>query len=148
MPDAVIVGGGHNGLVVNQVRGLSDASGVSGLIALELLELYGLARLKALPDFSRLVRLRRLGLGQLRALADWTPLLQLRALEELVLSNKLYPDERVFAELGRRPHLKAFEWSAPDEPAGRVAEATRLVGRPAPPARRPEEWFAANASPA
>ena len=134
------------GLVVNQVRGLSDASGVSGLASLELLELYGLARLEALPDFSRLVRLRRVRLGQLRALAEWTPLLQLRALEELVLSNKVYPDKRVFEELGRRRHLKKFDWSAPDEPSGRVEEITRLVGRPRPMAQRPEDWFAANAS--
>ena len=86
---------------------------MSGLASLELLELYGLARLKALPDFSRLVRLRRVRLGQLRALAEWTPLLQLRALEELVLSNKVYPDKRVFEELGRRSHLKKFDCRRP-----------------------------------
>jgi hypothetical protein len=129
-------------LVVNQVRGLSDLSAVSGLTSLERLDLYGLARLEALPDFSRLVALRVLSLGQLRALADWTPLLQLRSLEQLELSNKVYPDRRVFEELARRGQLEAFRWDAPDEAAGRVSEMVRLIDRPPPRLQRPEQWFA------
>jgi hypothetical protein len=45
---------GLRGLVVNQVRGLQDATAISSLPRLELLSLYGLARLRALPALASL----------------------------------------------------------------------------------------------
>jgi hypothetical protein len=135
---------GLRGLVVNQVRGLRDASVIESLTGLEILSLYGLAQLEALPDLSRLPRLRRLDLGQLRSLRDWAVLPTLSSLEELVFQNKLDPDLDVMRELGGHARLRAFGWWALDEPVAKVQAVREAVGRPWPTPSRPEQWFAEN----
>jgi hypothetical protein len=135
---------GLRGLVVNQVRGLRDASTIESLTGLEVLSLYGLAQLQALPDLSRLPRLRRLDLGQMRSLADWSVLPRLPAMEHLEFANKLRPDLAVMGQLADHPRLRIFDWWAPDEPAALVQAVLDAVGRPRPAATRPEQYFAEN----
>lgn len=135
---------GLRGLVVNQVRGLQKADEISRLDRLEILDLYGLARLEHLPSFERLTRLRRLHVGQLRALRNWDALLGAPALRELMFQNALNPDMGVLTRLAERGELEAFDWFAPDEPAGKVETARKTLGLPRLRPMRPEEWFEAN----
>lgn len=135
---------GLRGLVVNKVRGLMDARVIESLTALELLMLYGLARLETFPDLSKLPRLRRLELGQLRSLHDWAVLPKLPALEELVFYNKLDPDVAVMRELAEHPRLRLFGWWAPDEPSAKWRAVKEAMERPRPQPARPEQWFAEN----
>jgi hypothetical protein len=132
---------GLRGLVVNQVRGLEDASEISALINLEVLSLYGLARLSGLPRLASLLRLRRIELGQLRVLHDWAALAEAPGLEELVFQNKLYPDDEIVEKLARHPTLRAFSWFAPDEPISKVESVTQRLGKPPASIARPEEWL-------
>ena len=104
------------GLVVNQVRGLTDISVVSDLSGLRILSLYGLAKVEKLPDLSSLVRLERLDLGQMRNLTDWHALTTPPQLRELFFHNLLQPDPAVIDQLAAHPTLREFDWSAPDVP--------------------------------
>jgi hypothetical protein len=79
---------GLRGLAINQVRGLTDVDVISQMHQLELLSLYGLARLEELPRLDVLPRLRRVELGQLRPLRGWAPLARVPALEELFLPEQ------------------------------------------------------------
>ena len=131
------------GLVVNQVRGLSDAGSVSTLDGLEILSFYGLAKLQALPPMRRLTRLRRLELGQLRGLTDWSSVLELVSLEELLFKNKLVPDRAVIDRLAHYSPLRYFDWWGPDEPQSTLKYVRESLGRERPPRTlRPETWFA------
>jgi hypothetical protein len=132
---------GLRGLVVNQVRGLEDASEISSLTNLEVLSLYGLARLSGLPRLASLRRLSRIELGQLRALHDWAALAEAPGLEELVFQNKLYPDDEIVEKLARHPTLRTFSWFAPDEPISRVESVTQRLERPPASVARQEEWL-------
>jgi hypothetical protein len=129
------------GLVVSQVRGLEDASAISALRNLEILSLYGLARVTRLPHVASLTRLRRLELGQLRALHDWSSLVEAPALEELIFHNKLYPDDDVIETLAQSSTLRSFTWFAPDEPISKVERVTRSLNRPPASIARPEKWL-------
>jgi hypothetical protein len=132
---------GLRGLVVNQVTGLEDSSAIAALANLEILSLYGLARLTGLPPLDSLARLRRIHLGQLRSLQIWDPLADASALEELFFMNKLDPDEAVMTRLASHPSLQAFSWSAPDEPIGKVRRIVETVGKPPTTIERPETWL-------
>ena len=131
------------GLVVNQVRGLSDLSTISGLTGLRILSLYGLARVDVLPDLAALTDLERLEIGQMRALTDWNALTTPPRLRELFLQNKLDPDLDVVDRLATHPTLTSFHWSAVDVPA-RVSEPVRerLSSLAEARAVRPEDWWA------
>jgi hypothetical protein len=143
--DLSVIRGAVNlrGLVVNQIRGLVDASEISQLQNLEYLSLYGLARLESLPAFEQLTALRRIELGQLRRLTNWDPLVAAPALEELLFVNKVFPDDRTVARLAAHPRLRTFSWYAPDEPLRTVSRVVETMNRPPTATSFPEAWFAA-----
>lgn len=130
------------GLVVNQVRGLTDITAVTNLVGLRILSLYGLAKVESLPDMSRLTNLERLDLGQLRSLTDWQALTSPPQLRELFFHNLLRPDPDVIDRLASHPTLRNFDWVAPDVPAkAQDPIRARLAGLAKSRAVRPEEWL-------
>ena len=114
-------------LAISRARTLTELPTLES--SLELLDLYGLSQLTALPKVQGL---RRVNLGQLRSLSDWTPLASLPGLEELELTNHLTPDLDVLAQLAANPTFARFGWSAPDEWQRKVAAATQVADRPQP----------------
>jgi hypothetical protein len=128
-------------LQINQVRGLSDASAVADLVTLELLSLYGLPKVTALPSLARLKVLARLELGSLKGLESIAPALDAPALEELYLIRAVSMD----ADDPRRisaSQVKAFSWFAEDVPSRTWDPVVSVVGKPAAPSLTVPEWFA------
>lgn len=115
-------------------RQITDLSVLGTLASLELLELYALSKVTALPDMGLLGQLRRVNLGQMIRLADWTTLVGAPVLETLELQNKLQPDLDVLRQLAARETFRHFMWSAPDEPQRSVEAAKSAASRPKPPA--------------
>jgi len=145
MPDLEQIAGAQQlrGLVVNQVRGLTDLDAIAGLVGLEILSLYGLAHVARLPDFARLVNLRRIEIGQMRSLTDLSSLVGAPALEELLLVKNVPIDADAVRPFLGHPTLKAFNWFWEDVPwsrAGPVLEALNRLEKPA--LLRPGEWLA------
>ncbi len=130
------------GLVVNQVRGLTDLIEISGLVGLEILSLYGLAHVTQLPSFGRLLHLRRVEIGQMRSLTDVSGLANAPALDELLFVRRLPIDLDAVRPLLGHPTLRAFDWFWEDVPwsrAGPVLQAMRLKEKARP--MRPDEWL-------
>src|SRR3546814_14090915 len=80
-------------LAVNQVRGLADLSLVSEIRQLQLLSLYGLAKVAVLPSLATLSDLKRVELGQMKGISSIGPVLEAPALRELSLL-KIVPVDR------------------------------------------------------
>jgi hypothetical protein len=133
------------GLVVNQVRGLTDLEDIGGLVGLEILSLYGLAHIERLPSFARLVKLRRVEIGQMRSLTDLSGLVTAPALQELLLVRRIPIDADAVRPFLGHPTLKAFDWFWEDVPSSRAGPVLGVLGlseKPAP--MRPEDWLAQN----
>jgi hypothetical protein len=67
-------------LAINQVRGLLDLEAITDLTNLELLDLYGLPRVRSFPSVGRLTNLRRIQVGSLKGIDGLGPLLDAPAL--------------------------------------------------------------------
>jgi hypothetical protein len=135
------------GLIVNQVRRLTDVSVIARLTELEMLSLYGLPRVSRLPSLAGLTKLRRLELGQMKSLNDLSSVAAALALEELILIRKLDIGAATVAPLQGHPTLRRFEWLWEDVPASRALPVLAALPLPKPErALRPEEWFKANVS--
>jgi hypothetical protein len=131
------------GLVINQVRGLTNLDEISGLVGLEILSLYGLAHVERLPSCKRLMHLRRAELGQMRSLTDLAGLAEAPGLKELLFSRKLPIDIKSVEPFRRHPTLRAFDWFLEDVPwsqAGPVMEALGHLGKATH--LHPDEWLA------
>jgi hypothetical protein len=129
-------------LEINQVRGLSDVSAVGDLVTLELLSLYGLPRVTALPSLARLRALARLELGSLKGLASIAPALDAPALEELYLSRAVSMDADDPLRVRDASQIKAFYWFAEDVPDRVWEPVVRVIDKPAAPSLAASEWFA------
>src|SRR3546814_10842360 len=87
-------------LAVNQVRGLADLSLVSEIRQLQLLSLYGLAKVAVLPWLATLSDLKRVELGQMKGISSIGPVLEAPELQELSLL-KIVPVSREDIKIGR-----------------------------------------------
>lgn len=129
------------GLVVNQVRGLTDLSVLPTLTSLEFLDLYGLPRVTALPSMAPLTRLRRVQLGSMKGLTGLTGLHDAPALEEVFLLRAVSTDERDAARLAMHPTLREFDWIGEDVPASRWLPFRDTVAKPKARSLYAKEWF-------
>lgn len=129
------------GLVVNQVRGVTDLSVLPTLTSLELLDLYGLPRVTELPSMAPLSRLRRVQLGSMKGLIGLTGLLDAPVLEELTLSRAVSTDEHDAERLAAHPTLREFEWFGEDVPVRQWLPFRETVGKPKARAFGAREWF-------
>lgn len=129
-------------LEVNQVRGLSDISAIGDLVTLEFLSLYGLPKVKVLPNLARLGALARLELGSLKGLESIAPALDAPALAELCLIRSVSMDADDPLRIRDATQIKAFDWFAEDVPDRVWEPVVRLIDKPAAPAVYPSDWFA------
>jgi len=129
-------------LEVNQVRGLTDLDVIPTLCSLELLSLYGMPRVVALPSFRPLDRLRRVELGRMKGLTGLTGLHDAPALEELLLIRAMGVSEDDAERLARHPTLERFDWFAEDVPMRVARPFIEAVGRPPARAMHAVDWFA------
>lgn len=133
---------GLRGLVVNQVRGITDLSAISDLATIELLQLYGLPRVARLPSLGGLERLRRLEVGSMKGLESLMEIREAPALEILELIRKVPVTEEDLSMLRTHPTLREFDWFAEDVPDKTwVPVQEAMAHLPRPRACRPEEWF-------
>jgi hypothetical protein len=130
-------------LNVNQVRGLSDLSWLSGLRELELLDLYGLPQVGELPSLRDHARLRRIEIGSMKGLRGIAGLLDAPALRELCFSRAVALTEA--DGIDAHPTLREFFWFPEDVPDRVWEPIVDRLNRDRPRARscHPEEWFAA-----
>lgn len=129
------------GLVVNQVRGVTDLSILPTLTSLEFLQLYGLPQLRELPSMTPLRRLRRVQLGSMKGLVGLTGLHDAPALEELQLSRAVGIDEHDAERLAAHPTLRQFDWFGEDVPVRQWLPFRETVGKPAARALHARDWF-------
>lgn len=132
---------GLRGLVVNQVRGLSDLSVLPTLTSLEFLSLYGLPQVTALPSMAPLTRLRRVELGSMKGLTGLTGLHDAPALEEVFLVRAVGTDDHDAGRLAAHPTLREFDWFGEDLPVSRWIPFRDAVGKPAARTLHAREWF-------
>lgn len=129
-------------LSVNQIRGLANLELLTTHVRLELLALYGLARVKAIPSLRGLKKLARIELGQMKGLRELAPALEAPRLRELLLKKVVSPTERDVDLINRHPSLKAFSWYAVDVPARISQPVVDRITLPQARSMHPEEWFA------
>src|SRR3546814_17836209 len=103
-------------LAVNQVRGLADLSLVSEIRQLQLLSLYGLAKVAVLPSLATLSDLKRVELGQMKGISSIGPVLEAPELRELSLLKIVPVAREDIPLLQRHPTLARFDWSFADVP--------------------------------
>ena len=129
-------------LQVNQVRGVTDLSVIPTLTSLELLSLYGLPRVEALPSFAPLRWLRRVELGSLKGLSGLTGLHDAPALEELLLHKAVgvAPDDA--SRLAEHPTLTGFEWVGEDVPVRVWLPFRDTVAKPRVRSMFARDWLA------
>jgi hypothetical protein len=132
------------GLVVNQVRGVDDLSGLTRLVCLQQLDLYGLPRVREIPSLGAHRHLRRAWMGSMKGLVGLTGLLDAPGLEELHLSRAvgLAPDDA--DRISTHPTITKFGWFAEDVPVATWKPVCDRITKPSPSLMRPEEWFRAN----
>jgi len=131
-------------LQINQVRGFNDLSEVENFNSLELLSLYGLAKLVELPDFSKLKDLRRIEVGQLRNLVSISGFLEAPNLEELLLIKQIGVTAEEFKTVNSHSSLKSFDWQALDVPNKVWTPVVEAVQLPKAKTLLAEEWFDQN----
>ncbi|MGM7777432.1 hypothetical protein ACSVHC_15630 [Arthrobacter sp. KNU-44] len=131
-------------LQVNQVRGLSDLTVLNSLKSLRLLSLHGLPKVRQLPSFAPLVRLRRLEVGSMKGLSALAPALEAPALTELVLVRDVTLAPADPDSIRDHPALQAFTWFAEDVPDKTWAPVMERVGLPQARILQPDEWFERN----
>ncbi|HET7420394.1 MAG TPA: hypothetical protein VFL27_08435 [Candidatus Dormibacteraeota bacterium] len=130
-------------LWINQVRGLHDLTALSDLRSLELLVLYGLPQVKAIPSLSRAANLRRAEIGSMKGLAGLGGLLDAPHLEELVLMNRVSVADGDASRVAAHPSIRAFWWSGDDVPVKTSEEFERRVGKPRVQVIGAQDWAAA-----
>jgi len=128
-------------LAVNQIRGLSDLSVVSELLALRFIDLYGLRHVTSLPSFAAHTRLSRANLGQMRGLTSLRGILEAPRLRELLLIKKVNIQPEDVEQIARHPTIEKFGWSAEDVPERLWVPIVERIGLPKPVVGFPEEWF-------
>lgn len=134
---------GLRSLRVNQVRGVTDLSAVVDLASLELLSLYGLPRVAAIPSLAPLTALRRIEVGSMAGLHGLTGVHDAPALEELWLVNAVgvAPDDA--GRLAENATLRELSWDAPDVPVSTTRPFLERVGRPRARGMHIADWFTA-----
>ncbi|HEY8716993.1 hypothetical protein [Pengzhenrongella sp.] len=128
-------------LVVNQVRGMIDVSAIGQLQSLELLSLYGLPRVTALPRARRLAALRRVELGSMKGLTGLDPVLEAPNLSELQLIRSVYLSKNDVTAIRDHPTLQAFGWLAENVPGKTWMPVVEAIDKPKPALFRPEHWL-------
>jgi hypothetical protein len=134
-------------LSINQVRGVDDLSALASFTNLELLDLYGLPRVKAIPSLAPLQHLRRVQIGSMKGLSGLTGLLDAPHLAELALLRAVGLAADDAANLAALPSLTHFEWNAEDVPDKVWVPVRELISKPKTETMSPWEWFAARDSP-
>jgi hypothetical protein len=129
-------------LQVNQVRGLSDLSVLSGLPTLEALSLYGLPKVVRLPSFAPLGRLTRVVVGSMKGLQGLSGLHEAPALEELLLVRSVGTSDDDAQRLATHPTLEWFDWFGEDVPVRRWKPFVETVGKRRAAAVLARDWFA------
>jgi hypothetical protein len=117
-------------LAINQVRGLLDLEAITDLTNLELLDLYGLPRVRSFPSVGRLTNLRRIQVGSLKGIDGLGPLLDAPRLEELLLVRAVSLASSDPDRIATHPSLKAFDWSGEDVPVRTWLPFVKRVGKP------------------
>ncbi len=128
-------------LCINQIRGLEDLSDIPSLTRLELLDLYGLSKVKELPDLLGLSHLRRVQIGQMKGLQSLKPVWEAHQLEEIQLFKDVPAENQDIGAINRMPNLKAFSWEAIDVPAKRFMPFREGVTVPRAKSLHAAEWF-------
>jgi hypothetical protein len=128
-------------LQVNQVRGLTDLAVVPTLTTLELLSLYGLPKVTALPSFAPLGQLLRAEVGSMKGLAGLTGLHDAPALAELLLIRAVAVAQDDAERLSKHPTLRLFEWYGEDVPARVWSSFCDVVNKPKARAAQALEWI-------
>lgn len=128
-------------LCLNQIRGLEDLSEISGLEQLELLSLYGLAKVSELPDLQALPCLRRVEIGQMKGLESLGPIWSAHQISEILLIKNVPVQERDIDFINAMPNLDGFLWSALDIPARRFMPIREGVRVPEARILHAHEWF-------
>lgn len=129
-------------LQVNQVRGLHDLDIVTTFASLQLLSLYGLAKVTEVPSLRGLESLRRLVVGQMRSLGSLGGLLDAPGLTELVLIKRVGITDRDVAKIKSHGTLERFGWSTDDVPASVFGPVIASVDLPPARTLHAAEWFA------
>jgi hypothetical protein len=128
-------------LSINQVRGMRNLSAIAELPYLELLRLYGLPQVQALPSLRRSERLRRIEAGSLKGIGALAPLLDSPGLEELCLIRAISLAPSDPERIAEHPTLVSFNWFAEDVPDKTWVPVIERVAKPKARAMHPEEWF-------
>jgi hypothetical protein len=129
------------GLVVNQVRGLDDLSGLTRLASLQQLDLYGLPRVVQIPSLAAHTKLRRAWVGSMKGLVGLTGLLDAPCLEELHLSRAVGLASDDADRISTHPAITHFDWLAEDVPMHTWKPVCERITKPKGSLMRPEEWF-------
>lgn len=128
-------------LAVNQIRGLSDLSGLAAFKELRLLSLYGLAQVTTVPSLKDLNALERLEVGQMKALPSIAPLLEAPRLKELLLIRNMSVPSPDVAAISSHPSLERFDWLAEDVPNKVWLPVVQSISLPKARSMHPEDWF-------
>ncbi len=126
---------------VNQVRGMKDLSLVTSFKTLQLLDLYGLAKVESAPSLRGLKKLLRLEIGQMRGLETLGGLLDAPKLEELFVSKSVGITEKDVKRINAHRCLKQFEWYAVDVPSKLSRPVVEAVKLPRAQSMHAIEWF-------
>lgn len=128
-------------LQINQVRGLTDLTVVPTLTSLELLSLYGLPRVTALPSLAPLRQLLRAEVGSMKGLAGLTGLHDAPALTELLLIRTVAVAQDDAQRLAKHPTLRLFDWYGEDVPVRVWSPFCDAVDKPKARAVHAVQWF-------
>ena len=128
-------------LCVNQVRGMHDLSMLRHFSALQLLMLYGLPKVEAIPSLACLTRLERAEIGQMRGLKTLAGLLQAPRLAELLLLRNVNVMPSDVDQICEHPSLQAFRWHAEDVPARIWEPVVHRIQLPKVAIQDAHEWI-------
>jgi len=111
------------------IRGFSDLTPVAELASVDTLFLQSLTHVTALPDLSKMTKLRRLHLETMKALIDLTPLLTAPALEELILTQMGHLLPGQIAPLAAHPTLRRASMAMGSQKKTSAAQAALPLPR-------------------
>ena len=132
-------------LALNQIRGLSDLQLLPQFSKLRYLDIYGLAKVAALPSLQALSKLERLAIGQMRGLSALGAALDAPNLRELYLLRKIGVSAEDVRRINSHPALREFLWMSEDVPMKVSEPVTRSITLQQAQAMHPEQWFEARA---
>lgn len=128
-------------LRLNQIRGLQDIDAIAHLARLELLSLYGLAKVVELPTLSALKNLQRIEVGQMKGLQSLTPIFEARQLREILLIKNVPIIIQDVSIINEMPELRAFGWEVLDVPVGKFQPILDAVCIARVRAMHAADWF-------